>query len=370
MSKPYNRIVLIGNGLDLAAGLETSYIHFIRSFVKKAGKECFEKGEFCSEILNIKMKHIHLTSSLDRYVAEMNKRQSAQDVLNYIQNYADISFHNELIREIVRNHHQHRWVDLEHYYYERLKIHFQKYSTDRDKSTELKKIQDLNECMDRLTLELNKYMKEIQDNKNISYSKSPLSELIDKCQAPLRLNISSLVPRHNRENEPENVIYVNFNYTNTARLLLNNSFQTSKFTHIHIHGATDNVENPIIFGYGDDTAEEYKKLELSGENELLRKIKSFQYPRSHNYHNLLNILSSQEFDVFIIGHSCGLSDKTLLRTIFEHENCMCIQNFHFQGEMEDFYKRMEISRHFSDKTLMRERILPFDPISSIPQSNN
>lgn len=366
MNKPYNRIVLIGNGFDLAAGLKTSYIHFISSFVKKAAKECFEKGKFTSEILDIKIKNGRLAVPSDKYVAEMEKRSSAQDALNYIQSYADISYHNEFVKEIIRNHHEQRWVDLEQYYYDRLKNHYHKYSTDKDKSTELKKIRNLNESMDRLTNELNKYMKEIQLNSNLSYLTSPLSDLIDKCQAPLRSKISSLIPRHNRENEPDNIIYVNFNYTNTVLSLLNNSFQSSKYKHIHIHGSTDNKEYPIIFGYGDDTAEEYEKLELSGENELLRKIKSFQYPRSHNYHNLLNILSAKDFDVFIIGHSCGLSDKTLLRTIFEHNNCMCIQNFHYQGENEDFYKRMEISRHFSDKVLMRERILPFDQLSTIP----
>ena len=101
--------------------------------------------------------------------------------------------------------------------------------------------------------------------------------------------------------------------------------------------------------------------------ELLKKIKSFQYPRTHNYHNLLNYLEVSEFDVFIMGHSCGLSDRTLLKTIFEHPNCLAIQVFHYQGENEHFYKRIEISRHFNNKVLMRERVLPYDQFASIPQ---
>lgn len=370
MEKPYNRIVLIGNGFDLAAGLKTSYVQFITSFAKKAVKTSLENREFQSEILNIKMKNFNPANSIDKYFEQVDKRETAQDTLDYIKNIAEIQYKNDLVREIIKNHHEKRWVDLEQYYFERLKTHFHKYSIDRDKTTELKKIIDLNECMDGLTIELNKYMKEIQTTSNLTYSSSPLSQVIDTCEAPLKRRIASLVPRHDRENVPENIVYVNFNYTDTVKKLTDNSFQKLNKLHIHIHGSINNNENPIIFGYGDDTAEEYDKLEISGENELLRKIKSFQYPRSHNYHNLLNILSSEEFDVFIMGHSCGLSDKTLLRTIFEHENCLCIQNFHYLGETEDFYKRMEISRHFSDKKLMRERILPFDPLSTIPQCNN
>lgn len=35
-----------------------------------------------------------------------------------------------------------------------------------------------------------------------------------------------------------------------------------------------------------------------------------------------------------------------------------------------FEKRMEISRHFSNKILMRERVLPFDESATIPQSTD
>ncbi|MBK6364090.1 MAG: hypothetical protein IPF52_11590 [Saprospiraceae bacterium] len=55
-------------------------------------------------------------------------------------------------------------------------------------------------------------------------------------------------------------------------------------------------------------------------------IKSFDYFKTDNYSKLLAFLES-EFDVYIMGHSCGLSDRTLLSTIFEHENCRKIKIF-------------------------------------------
>jgi hypothetical protein len=33
------------------------------------------------------------------------------------------------------------------------------------------------------------------------------------------------------------------------------------------------------------------------------------------------------FQVLIMGHSCGLSDRTLLNIVFEHNNCRSIKVF-------------------------------------------
>ena len=218
--------------------------------------------------------------------------------------------------------------------------------------------------MDELTTALNIFIKEQQ--KTIPLSDS-LYNLLVHIGEPLREQIASLVKRHKRQHAPSGVLFLDFNYTNTVSQIIDNSFINGDNRHLYIHGTVNYEENPIIFGYGDDTGEEYKVLESEGENELLRKIKSFQYPRTHNYHNLLNYLELGDYDVFVIGHSCGLSDRTLLKTIFEHDNCLAIQNFHYKGESEDFEKRMEISRHFSNKVLMRERVLPFNKLATIPQ---
>ncbi|MBK8548185.1 MAG: hypothetical protein IPL63_12705 [Saprospiraceae bacterium] len=96
-------------------------------------------------------------------------------------------------------------------------------------------------------------------------------------------------------------------------------------------------------------------------------IKSFDYFKTDNYSKLLAFLES-EFDVYIMGHSCGLSDRTLLSTIFEHENCRKIKIF-YHDNAENYRKTTyEISRHFTDKALMRERVLPITQCKPMPQS--
>ena len=61
-----------------------------------------------------------------------------------------------------------------------------------------------------------------------------------------------------------------------------------------------------------------------------------------------------------MGHSCGLSDKTLLKTIFEHPNCISIRPFYYidkkgNNNYDDIVKN--IYRTFTDKALMRDKVV-------------
>lgn len=72
------------------------------------------------------------------------------------------------------------------------------------------------------------------------------------------------------------------------------------------------------------------------------------------------MLNDGLFQVFVLGHSCGNSDRTLLNTIFEHENCASIKVFYHQkNETEDnfldIYKN--ISRNFNSKAKLRDRVV-------------
>jgi len=70
----------------------------------------------------------------------------------------------------------------------------------------------------------------------------------------------------------------------------------------------------------------------------------------------------EDVTVYIMGHSCGISDRLLLNHILEHENCKKIKIYYYQkSEVDDDYfeKIQEISRHFkgTNKSKMRDRIL-------------
>ena len=99
----------------------------------------------------------------------------------------------------------------------------------------------------------------------------------------------------------------------------------------HIHGDLTNSDG-IIFGYGDELDDQYKYLKGLNNNEYLRFFKSTRYLEADNYRKMLSFIESAPFQVLIMGHSCGNSDRTLLNTLFEHNNCVSIKPYYYQKD--------------------------------------
>ena len=145
----------------------------------------------------------------------------------------------------------------------------------------------------------------------------------------------------------------------------------------YIHGKLNDNYNPIIFGYGDETDDNYEKIEKLNNNELLNHMKSFAYLKTSNYRDLFNFLDSSDFDVHILGHSCGLSDRLLFTHIFEHNNLNSVKIYYYQkSEIENdfFEKTQNISRYFrlDSKHRMRTKVVPFNeskPLTTFTKQN-
>jgi hypothetical protein len=128
----------------------------------------------------------------------------------------------------------------------------------------------------------------------------------------------------------------------------------------YIHGKLNNPHNPIIFGFGDEHDKDFKKFETIKSKEQFDHIKSFKYSKTVNYQKALGYIDSCAFEVYVLGHSCGLSDRTLLKSIFEHENCKSIRVFYYEngnGTNDYWDKQIDISRHFYDKSLFRKKLV-------------
>jgi hypothetical protein len=127
MDKEYNRIVLIGNGFDLAAGLNTSYKCFINAYIKKAVLDLFNTNSFESDLLSIKMNLVRFTNKSDYYKNNIESKGSASDVLNYIKDFSTINYKFDFIKEIIQELQNERWVDIEQLYYNKLKSIYDNY---------------------------------------------------------------------------------------------------------------------------------------------------------------------------------------------------------------------------------------------------
>ena len=361
-----NRIILIGNGFDLAHGLKTSYSDFFNWYVKDfiCQLKNVYKYEYNDSLLKVVKREPYksINTNINHFPLDyFLKNQEIYDIKSLEDTFNSSSsiwflHKSELFKRISKSVETKGWVDIENVYYQLLKDFTIKNPnfTPEDKEC-IESVAALNIQMSYLRNKLAEYLEEVQqDNKNLLPKdgiKNAIYEPV-KTQDITQGNINVL----GRTNSvPKCVLFLNFNYTNTTNLYLdkNRSLQ------IHIHGDLQNP-NGMIFGYGDDKDEDYYKLENLNYNECLSNVKSIRYLESDNYRIMRGFLELSPYQVCIMGHSCGNSDRTLLKTIFEHKNCVSIKPYYYKKKdnSDNFIElAINISRNFSDKTLLRDRVV-------------
>ncbi len=332
------RIIIIGNGFDLAHGLKTSY-RDLMEFIKQ------ETNPQSENLKNWECGIVHHTFKGKQnpyigfeYIPRINEYRFAT-----CKKHQSLYF-TELFSEYSRIE---KWVDLEMLYFNLISA---EYSADNYPTV-------LNTEFDYLKSLLEDYLTSQVENRIGNYDF--LKDNILGKQSPTESRILGIV---------------NFNYTtrlisNYLRDLYNKEAQLHKnFSLINIHGELNSKSNPIIFGYGDDNSEKYKLIQDVGDNNLLVNFKTFQYLRNMNYKNVLSLLEIENnIKVEIIGHSCGLSDKTLLKTIFEHPNVNKIEYRYHSNEKVYFENVYNMSRIFTDNSLMRKKVIDLENTRIIPQ---
>ena len=350
------KLIIIGNGFDLAHGLETRYSDFILSYLNKSFLQSTREKKFNDNIIEISSgdyyKNPIKLKSLDRY----------KDFCN--DNGIIVNYPTTFIENIIKNA-TNRWVDIEYEYYFSLLSLFKRLEIKNLDRHEIirKELGVLNSCFEQLKNELVEYLQPIE-NKKKEYDPK-IFEILENI-----VNDEKVVN--------QKVCILNFNYTSTISLY-NDVFnlQHTKPTTINIHGDLNNMEtNPIIFGYGDEMDVYYQKIERLNNNDFLKNFKSFGYFKTKQYQDFSLFLDQPTaFKVYILGHSCGISDRILLNSIFEHKFCHKIKIYHYkksETENDYFEKTQEISRHFSakSKNSMRNKILTFDKDSFLAGSKN
>lgn len=281
---------------------------------------------------------------------------------NFSSNTTNLILKSEFLNKLIDSQKQYNWIDIEKRYYSTIINIYQKFLDYPQKAgSHLDELKKLNQDFEFIRIKLEEYLILIQNediqklnpNFDEGFGKVFHDNFIEKFMLGGSVNL---------------ITFLNFNYTNTIEKYIKyaNGRGALNYSLNYIHGKLENTQNPIIFGFGDETDEYYKKIEELNINEFLNNFKSFGYFKTNNYQNLLSIIESKPFDVDILGHSCGLSDRVLLNTVFEHGNCEAIKIHYYEninGENNFTFKTQEISRHFNDgvksKAKMRKRIVNF-----------
>ena len=369
-----NRLVIIGNGFDMAHGLKTSYMDFINwywdrrvdAFVGNISK--VSEDSLCKLTIkdNPNLSCWNVFAFENSYFKDIrgNRTCSGYDVITELQKYPDTfsvdstPFFGTIIQSIETR----GWVDIENDYYQLLK----ECSENADCGYTVK---ELNEQLAYLQEKLveylssigtNQYNKELYDAMITFFDPADFStEGRKKALENIGLDIMSYEEvEHNFEKSnkliPERIMLLSFNYTATAK-----NYNNFNIEHNFIHGDLEHPKN-IIFGYGDELDRHYQDILDRNDNELLKNVKSVKYLETKHYKDMLEFLMSAPFQVLIMGHSCGNSDRTLLNTVFEHENCVSIKPFYHKWEDgSDNYLELvqNISRNFTNMKLFRDRVV-------------
>lgn len=412
-----HRIILVGNGFDLAHGLATRYENFIdwywEQYISKL-KDCFintYSDTLCSFTLKEAMYGDRWYQFLSPYNNKSFENKSGREIYEILKEQKETvsieqtPFMNRICQSIESK----GWVDIENEYYQALNHEYFECPEKLNKEFEIVKSK------------LVKYLTLVQSsNIDESIVKPALKE---KILAPIRIDEIAIGARSQlvdfirsryfgeadgsyisigeqlgwdkrAENieamnrfsrkwgdkieefgiesaidsqdipetllSPIRLMLLNFNYTRTADLYLPQDKKLAYWFPIdHIHGQLNDPQS-IIFGYGDELDDNYRNIVKLNNNEHLRNIKSIRYLETQNYRNMLAFIESAPYQVYIMGHSCGNSDRTLLNTLFEHKNCISIKPFyHRQEDGSDNYLEIvqNISRNFTDMKLMRDRVV-------------
>lgn len=355
-----NKLIIIGNGFDLAHGLPTKYSDFVVWYLKKSFESLFSSFENRKNIFEIK-NEIFQISSPSRY---LNYKQidSIDSLSKFLEiNDIIIKYQNDFVKRIFSNSPKNnQWVNIEsEYYMELLNIYNKFIETNKvwHNNQEIEELKNLNDSFSIVKKELIEYLGDIVDKKSVDVD----SEILD--------HFNEIALRGGKA--PFRTIILIFNYTKTIELY-EKVWNLKKCQIKYIHGCLHDInENPIIFGYGDEMDVLYEKIERLNNNEFLRNFKSFGYFKTNIYQAISRFMSSKAFEVFVMGHSCGLSDRVLLNSIFENANCKRIKLYYHQitKSTDDYIERtMEVSRHFREKNKMRNIISPYThnkPLMSI-----
>lgn len=397
-----NRLILVGNGFDLAHGLKTSYKDFIFWYLDSCilGAGTTSKDKYSDRLIEIKpwadyytimalrnaygklgiCSHFDKNGGFNKFFniygeESLTYGNSGETEFEPFTNERyEITYKSNLLVNLIRTCLDCNWVDVENEYFETLKR-----CKNKEGQFDFKKVNQLNDELQFIKGKLKEYLEIQQKNAGISVKGNLIAHIKSK------YNISDFDTTADYENlrqrlgfddrfkeEDHHLCVVNFNYTDTFNHYKNHVIEQSIFRKVeinHIHGELYELTNPLIFGFGDEHDKDYLTFEEQGNNDLFEHIKSYQYFKTPNYRSLVRFLNSGDYQVFIMGHSCGLSDRTMFKEIFDHDNCKSVKIFHYQksdGTNDFWEKTVNLGRHFSDKGRMRKLIVEFNEANVFP----
>ena len=285
-----NRLIIIGNGFDLAHGLKTRYSDFMLDYLKGSiiMSASAKQNDLLIEIIGDK-------ECISNYEHQIIKQTSINDILNLLQGLGfKIKFQNSFIESLINEALEKNWVDIENLYYQHLLVLLKDYTLNkRGEVQALNNLKSLNNQMTFLKEKLVEYLKKVDADFNFASILD--SDFHYELESVFTENVRTY-DKQARGTRIGSVIVLNFNYTNLIQKYCKRLKDQFYIEHIQLHGKLADP-NSIVFGYGDEIHASYKEIEHLNENEFFEHIKSFKYFQNSDYQKLMSFIGADPFEV-------------------------------------------------------------------------
>jgi len=354
--KVKNKIFLIGNGFDIAHTFKTKFSdfaeHFIDNKIIPELTNAIKNGQsnhslFNYDFLNIMAKKGGGVIQEDNYedmiwyYSHGNKIDDLKKYLRANYNTLNSILTNSLLAKLYSNTDR-NWFDIENAYFREL-ITYKNKALRNPNKFNIKNLENL--------------------NSEFALIKNAVKEYLNNLEIETDEKIGDFLNYQFRDIQSAYVI--NFNYTSTVKQYITNS---EKITVNHVHGSLK--EDYIIFGYGNDQNTDYQEIKDLEIDEFLRHFKTFDYLNNRNYYLIQSqaLEKYDEYEVFVLGHSLGLTDKTLLSEILNSDKCKKIHFFKRKDlkdepeKVKETFREMtySASRIVTNEKLLRKKVVNFE----------
>jgi hypothetical protein len=356
-----NKIFLIGNGFDIAHKFKTKFSdfadHYLDNVIIPTLIDCVRNNRQEHPLFNtsylqtIAQNYNALFSDKpEDILRDFARRNEVIGMRNYIvSNYSVLNrlLKNSLLSKLYFGTEK-SWFDIENKYFSEL-IPMKNKALKCPNNSNVPELKELNEEFQDIKVSVEEYLNTIEIETN---------EEIDK-----------FLDRHLKDSISGYII--NFNYTSTVKRYIANS---DKYIVNHIHGSLK--EKNIIFGYGNDQNSHYQEMKNLEIEDFLHFFKTFDYLDDINYDRIYDeaLNKYDEYEVYIIGHSLGMTDKTLISEILNSEKCKKIYLFK-RGDLKDDPKKVKsefrllnyaASRILTDEKELRRKVVNYKSSNFFP----
>ena len=393
-----NRLVIVGNGFDLASGIKSRYSDFVKHVLSITLKEIQQDAKEFSFPLLVKKKPSLYRPSLELIRLTTPDEPYFDDYYELVDHYRSIGSSlsleeliaifkelrspveiiNILLKISLDNSPEIGWADFEGVYSNEIER-----ILGQDDLEKLTKLIELNKHLDDFKKSFAEYLaiqQSEQDKKTPPYSHPVISECLKPCRDENALRMENqkvskeeiskstndIDSQNEHSNHPDQILFLNFNYTNLLRRSiythrLSSESYKLKFDELMIHGSINNGIDDIMLGYGNISELIFKQIESLENSTLFENFKTFYYTYNDQYSKLKEFIDSGYFSIYIVGHSCGKSDRELLSEIFQHPRCVYVRQLAFPNGPYDFKDRsVKIAGCLNHVADLRKLMLPKD----------